>query len=94
MTLQNRSGTGRIDEAGAFLAQHGTGDAAEERPILGKVPIWAQRLMIAVGVLLSPVFVLFSAWFIGWPRVGRLWQRREVGCGAVRRAEALRSSHR
>jgi membrane protein DedA with SNARE-associated domain len=44
---------------------------------MGKVSIWAQWLMIATGVLLSPVLVLFLGWLIGWPRIRRLWPRRE-----------------
>ena len=43
---------------------------------MGKVSIWAQWLMVAAGVLLSPVFVLLFTWFIGWPRLHRLWPRR------------------
>jgi hypothetical protein len=45
---------------------------------MGKVPICAQWLMIATGVLLSPVYVPFVAWFIGWSRLCRLWTRRQV----------------
>jgi hypothetical protein len=50
---------------------------------MGKVPIWAQWLMIAVGVLLIPVFVVFLVWFLGWSRLRRLWPRRKVAPGPV-----------
>lgn len=43
---------------------------------MGTVPIWKQWLMVAASVLLSPVFVLFLGWFIGWPLIRRLWPRR------------------
>jgi len=34
------------------------------RHAMGKVPIWEQWLMVAAGVLRSPVVVLFLAWFM------------------------------
>jgi hypothetical protein len=55
---------------------------------MGKVSIRAQWLMVAAGIFLSPVFVLFLAWFIGWPRIRRLWFRQEAGPGSGRRAGA------
>jgi uncharacterized membrane protein len=45
---------------------------------MGKVSIWAQWLIIAAAILLSPLFVLFLAWLIGWPCIRRLWPRREM----------------
>jgi hypothetical protein len=48
---------------------------------MGKVAIRAQWVMLAAGVLLSPVLALFLAWFLGWPRVRRLWPLREAGPG-------------
>jgi hypothetical protein len=48
---------------------------------MGKVSIRAQWLMVAAGVLLSLVVAIFIAWFIGWPRIRRLWPRRVVGPG-------------
>jgi hypothetical protein len=46
------------------------------RHTMGKVSIWRQWLMVAAGVLFSPAFFPFVAWFIGWPRIRRLWPRR------------------
>jgi hypothetical protein len=48
---------------------------------MGKVPIWAQWLMVAAGVLLSPVFLLFAVWFMGWrqsqgPKDTRWYEQR------------------
>ena len=43
---------------------------------MGKVSISKQWLMVAAGTFLSPVFVLLLAWFIGWPRIRRLWSSR------------------
>jgi hypothetical protein len=43
------------------------------RQAVGKVSIWGQWLMVTTGVLLSPVFFLFVALFLGWPRIRRLW---------------------
>ena len=43
---------------------------------MGKVSISKQLLMVAAGIFLSPVFVLLLAWFIGWPRIRRLWSSR------------------
>jgi len=34
---------------------------------MGKVSVRGQWVMVTAGVLLSPVFALFFAWFIGWP---------------------------
>jgi hypothetical protein len=45
---------------------------------IGKVSNWAQWLIIAAGVLLSPVFVLLLPSFIGWSLLRRLWRRRDV----------------
>jgi hypothetical protein len=45
---------------------------------MGKVPIWGQWLMIAVDVLVSPVFVPLVTGFIGWSRLRRFCARREV----------------
>jgi hypothetical protein len=42
------------------------------RRTTGRVSIWAQWLGVAVGVLLSLVFVLILAWFIGWSLFRRL----------------------
>jgi hypothetical protein len=41
------------------------------RHTMGKVSIWAQWLMVAAGVLLSPMVAILFAWFIGWPRIRR-----------------------
>jgi hypothetical protein len=46
---------------------------------MGKVAIWGQWLIVAIGVLLSPVFAILFVWFIGWPRIRRLWPHRELG---------------
>jgi hypothetical protein len=43
---------------------------------MGKVSIWRQWVMVVAGVLVSPVFFLLVAWFIGWPRIRRAWPRR------------------
>jgi hypothetical protein len=58
---------------------------------MGKVSIWRQRLLVAAGVLLSPVFVLFVAWFlrlaprsVGYGRTGRQYLGRLGGLGQVR----------
>jgi hypothetical protein len=51
------------------------------RHAMGKVSIWAQWLMVTTGVLLSPVFVLFSAWFIGWPHIRRYGRVGRQGWG-------------
>ena len=63
---------------------------------MGKVSLWVQWLMVAAGVLLSPVVALFMAWFPGWPRIRRLWPRQQsrVGIGIgelkqVRKGEAI-----
>ena len=53
---------------------------------MGKVPIWAQWLGVAAGVLLSSAFVVFLGWFIGWSHVRRLWRRPKVAPGPARRA--------
>jgi|SRR5271155_1732086 len=45
---------------------------------MGRVSIWKQWLIVAAGVSLSPAFVLFLAWFIGWSLLRRLWPRPEV----------------
>ena len=58
------------------------------RCAMGKVPKWAQWLMVLAGVLLSPVVVLFGAWFLGWPRIRRRWRHRDVAPGSDRRAGA------
>jgi len=46
---------------------------------MGTVPIWKQWLMVMAGVFLSLVFAFFLAWFIGWPRIRRLWTRSGGG---------------
>ena len=56
---------------------------------MGKVPIWAQWLGVAAGVLLSSAFVPFVTWFMGWSRMCRLWTRREVAPGLGRRTGAV-----
>jgi len=43
---------------------------------MGHVSISKQWLMVAAGIFLSPVFVLFLAWFIGGPRIRRIWSSR------------------
>jgi hypothetical protein len=48
------------------------------RHAMGEVSIWRQWVMVAAGVLLSPVFVLFVAWFIGWPRIRLFWRHRDL----------------
>ena len=45
---------------------------------MGRVSIWKQWLIVAAGVSLSPAFVLFLAWFIGWSLLRRLWPRRQA----------------
>jgi membrane protein DedA with SNARE-associated domain len=55
---------------------------------MAKVSIWAQWLGVAAGVLLSSVFAVFLGWFIGWSHFRRLWGRRKVPPGQVRRAGA------
>ena len=45
---------------------------------MGKVPIWAQWLGVAAGVLLSSAFAVFLGWFIGWSHFRRLWRRQKV----------------
>jgi hypothetical protein len=52
---------------------------------MGTVPIWKQWLMVVAGVFLGPVFVLLLAWFIGWPRVRRLWPDGRLGQGSLGR---------
>jgi hypothetical protein len=42
----------------------------------------------AAGVLFSPVFALFLGWFIGWPRIRRLWPGRKLHPAPDRRAGA------
>jgi hypothetical protein len=37
---------------------------------MGKVSIWAQWLMVASGVLFSPILALFLAWFLGLATFG------------------------
>jgi hypothetical protein len=65
---------------------------ARGRHAVGSVSIWAQWLGAAAGVLLSPVFVLFFAWFISWPLLRRLWPHAMVAPasapGSGRRAGA------
>jgi len=39
------------------------------RHAMGKVLIAAQWGMGAAVILLSPVFAILFAWFIGWPRI-------------------------
>ena len=49
--------------------------------ILGRVLICAKWTAITLGVLLSPVFVVFMVWLIGWSvhRWLRLWEHRRCG---------------
>ena len=42
---------------------------------MGKVSIWAQWTAVAFGFLLSPLFVVFMVWFVGWLVYCRLWPR-------------------
>jgi membrane protein DedA with SNARE-associated domain len=64
------------------------------RHAVGKVAIWRQWLMVAVGVLVSSAFVVLLGWFIGWSHFRRLWRRRKVrqgkfgGLGQLRGGEA------
>jgi hypothetical protein len=43
------------------------------RQAMGKVPLWKQWAKIIVGLLLTPVFVILTARFIGWPLLRRFW---------------------
>jgi len=45
---------------------------------MGRVSSTGQWLLIAVGVLLSPVFVLLAACIIGWSLFRKLWRRPET----------------
>jgi hypothetical protein len=39
---------------------------------MGRVLNWVQWAVITAGVLLSPVFVVFMVWFIGWSMCGTM----------------------
>jgi hypothetical protein len=61
---------------------------------MGRVSIGAQWTAVAFGFLLSPLFVVFMVWFVGWLVYCRLWPRRGVVPRAVlgdhlRRAETV-----
>jgi hypothetical protein len=60
----------------AQVARHG-------HNAVGRASIRAQWLGVAVSGLLSSVFVLILAWFIGWPLFRRLWPRRDVAPGSA-----------
>ena len=50
---------------------------------MGRVSIGAQWTAVAFGFLLSPLFVVFMVWFVGWLVYCRLWPRRGVVPRAV-----------
>ena len=50
---------------------------------VGRVSIGAQWTAVAFGFLLSPLFVVFIVWFVGWLVYCRLWPRRKVVPRAV-----------
>lgn len=58
---------------------------------MGRVSSTGQWLLIAVGVLPSPVFVLLAACIIGWSLLRKLWRRPET---APQRRNALVSQLR
>jgi hypothetical protein len=45
---------------------------------MGRVSTKGQWLIIAAGVLFSPVFVLLMAFVIGWSLLRKLWRRPET----------------
>jgi hypothetical protein len=53
---------------------------------MGRVSIGAQWTAVAFGFLLSPLFVVFMVWFVGWLVYCRLWPRRGVVPGSVEAA--------
>jgi hypothetical protein len=51
---------------------------------MGRVSIGAQWTAVAFGFLLSPLFVVFMVWFVGWLVYCRLLPRRGGGGAQVR----------
>jgi hypothetical protein len=57
---------------------------------IGRVSIWTQWLIVAADVVLCPVFVLLTAWMIGWLLIRRLWPSPEVASGSAHCAGSVR----
>jgi hypothetical protein len=49
---------------------------------MGRVSIGSQWLIVAAGVVLCPVFVLFAACLAGWLLLRRLWRYPEPPSGS------------